>query len=69
MKRFVKEYANYQLVNSPFLSDICNSLYKHRIISAVCNCEKGFITVNEAMEMILHAEQYVSQDNLYWDNL
>lgn len=35
MKRFVKEYANYQLVNSPFLSDICNSLYKHRIISAL----------------------------------
>lgn len=65
MKRFVKEYANYQITNSPFLSDICNCLYKQRIISAVYNCEKGFITVNEAIEMILHAEQYVSQEYTY----
>lgn len=63
MRRFIKEYANYQLANNPFLYD---SLYSHfyirRINKAVTMCEKGYITVNNAIDMILHAEQFARQD-------
>lgn len=63
MKRFVKEYANYKLANRPFLiSDVRNTLYINYIEKAVINCEKGFITINEAMNIIANAEQYAEQE-------
>ena len=63
MKRFVKEYANYRLANRPFLiSDVCNTLYINYIEKAVINYEKGFITINEAMNIIANAEEYALQE-------
>lgn len=63
MRRFITEYADYQLVNSPFFLDsICERFYKYRINSAVEKYRQGFITTNEAMEMILHAEEYALQE-------
>ena len=59
MKRFIKEYANYQIANNPFYTDnVCSQFYIYRINKAVKMCEKGLITVNNAIDMILHAEQY-----------
>lgn len=58
MKRFVKEYANYRKENPPFLDDERNALYYHRICNAVRNCERGFISINEAMDIIANAERY-----------
>lgn len=63
MKRFIKEYANYQIANNPFYTDnVCSQFYIYRINKAVKMCEKGLITVNNAIDMILHAEQYVMQE-------
>lgn len=63
MKRFIKEYANYQLANNPFCcDDVRNQLYIDRINKAVKMCEKGFITVNNAIDMILHMEEYTRQE-------
>ncbi len=63
MRRFITEYANYQLANSPFLyNSICESFYKHRINIAVEKYRQGFITTNEAMEMILRAEEYALRE-------
>lgn len=63
MKRFIKEYANYQLANNPFYTDnVCSQFYIDRISKAVKMCEKGFITVNNAIDMILHAEEYAMQE-------
>ena len=63
MKRFIKEYANYQLANNPFYTDnACSQFYIDRINKAVTMCEKGFITENNAIEMILNAEQYAMQE-------
>ena len=63
MKRFIKEYANYRLANNPFLYDsVCGQFYNRRIQNALHNCEKGFISINEAMEMIVNAEQYAIQE-------
>ena len=56
MKKFVKEYANYRKENPLFLDEERNALYYHRICNAVRNCEKGFITINEAMRIIAEAE-------------
>lgn len=58
MKRFIKEYAHYRKENSPFLDGERNTLYYNRICNAVRNCEKGFISINEAMNIIANAEQY-----------
>lgn len=58
MKRFVKEYANYRLADCPFYFGSFSRPYANRIKSAVRNCERGYITENEAIEMILHAEEY-----------
>lgn len=64
MKRFVKEYANYKLANCPFLpNSVCGQLYNQRITSAIRVCEKGFITVDEAMQMIANTEQYAEQED------
>ena len=63
MKRFIKEYANYQIANNPFYTDnACKQFYVYRINKAVQMCEKGFITVNNAIDMILHAEEYARQE-------
>lgn len=63
MKRFIKEYANYQIANNPFYTDnACSQFYICRINKAVKMCEKGFITVNNAIDMILNAEQYAMQE-------
>ena len=63
MRRFITEYANYQLANSPFLyNSVCELFYKHRINTAVEKYKQGFITTNEAMEMILRAEEYARQE-------
>ena len=63
MKRFIKEYANYQIANNPFYTDnVCSQFYIYRINKAVQMCEKGFITVNNAIDMILHAEEYARQE-------
>lgn len=63
MKRFIKEYANYQLANNPFYTDnACEQLYVYRINKAVKMYEKGFITENNAIEMIFNAEQYAMQE-------
>ena len=63
MKRFIKEYANYQLANNPFYTDnACSQFYIDRINKAVKMCENGFITENNAVEMILNAEQYAMQE-------
>lgn len=63
MKRFIKEYANYRLANNPFYADnACKQLYVYRINKAVTMCEKGFITVNNAIDMILRAEEYARQE-------
>ena len=63
MRRFIKEYANYQLANNPFYTDdVCSRFYIDRINQAVKMCEKRFITVNNAIDMILHAEEYVRQE-------
>lgn len=63
MKRFIKEYANYQIANNPFYTDnVCSQFYIHRINKAAEMCEKGFITVNNAIDMILHAEEYARQE-------
>ena len=63
MKRFVKEYANYKLANNPFLyNSVCAQFYNRRIQNAFYNCKNGFITINEAMEMIANAEQYAMQE-------
>lgn len=63
MKRFIKEYANYQIANNPFYTDnVCSQFYIYRINKAVKMCEKGLITENNAVEMILNAEQYAMQE-------
>ena len=63
MRRFIKEYANYQIANNPFYTDnACSQFYIYRINKAVKMCEKRFITVNNAIDMILHAEEYVRQE-------
>lgn len=63
MKRFVKEYANYRLANNPFLyNSVCEHFYNRRIQNALHNCKKGFISINEAMEIIASAEQYAMQE-------
>ena len=63
MKRFIKEYANYQLANNPFYTDnACSQFYIDRINKAVKMCEKRFITENNAVEMILNAEEYARQE-------
>lgn len=63
MKRFIKEYANYQIANNPFYTDnVCSRFYIDRINKAVKMYEKGFITVNNAIDMILHAEEYARQE-------
>lgn len=63
MKRFIKEYANYQIANNPFYTNnVCSQFYIYRINKAVKMCEKGLITVNNAIDMILHAEEYVMQE-------
>ena len=63
MRRFIKEYADYQLANSPFLyNSVCERFYKYRINTAVEKYKQGFITTNEAMEMILRAEEYARQE-------
>lgn len=63
MKRFIKEYANYKLSRNPFYYDnVKNQLYIYRINKAVEKCERGFITIDEAMEMIVNAEHYVFKE-------
>lgn len=63
MRRFITEYAEYQLANSPFLyNSICEPFYIYRINTAVEKYRQGFITTNEAMEMILRAEEYALQE-------
>lgn len=63
MRRFIKEYAYYQLANNPFCcDDVRNQLYIYRINKAVTMCEKGLITVNNAIDMILNAEEYARQE-------
>lgn len=64
MRRFIIEYANYQLANNPFLyNSVCGQFYNRRINSAVEKYRQGFITTNEAMEMILRAEEYAMQES------
>lgn len=63
MRRFIKEYADYQIANNPFYTDnVCSQSYIYRINKAVKMCEKGLITVNNAIDMILHAEEYARQE-------
>ena len=63
MKRFVKEYANHRLADVPFSKDDARyQLYIYRINKAVEMCENGFITINEAMEMILNATEYTFKE-------
>lgn len=63
MKRFVKEYANYKMSHPVFLpSDKRNEFCVYRIKAAVRSCEKGFITIDEAMQMIADAEQYATAE-------
>lgn len=63
MKRFVKEYASYKLANCPFLpSSVCGQHYIYRINKAVKNYEKGFIVADDAIDMVLNAEQYAMQE-------
>lgn len=63
MRKFITEYADYQLANSPFLyNSVCERFYKYRINIAVEKYKQGFITTNEAMEIILHAEEYARQE-------
>lgn len=63
MKRFIKEYANYQIANNPFYTDnVCSQFYIYRINKAVTMCENGYITINDCMKMILDAEQYARQE-------
>ena len=63
MKRFVKEYASYRLANNPFLyNSVYGQFYNKRIQNALYNCEKGFISINEAMNIIANAEQYAIQE-------
>ena len=62
MKRFVKEYANYRKQNLPFLDGERNALYYHRICNAVRNCERGFISINEGMDIIANAERFVMDE-------
>ena len=63
MKRFIKEDANYRLANNPFLYDsVYSHFYIHRINKAVTMCEKGYLTENNAIEMILNAEQFARQE-------
>lgn len=63
MKRFVKEYASYRLANNPFLyNSVCGQFYNKRIQNALYNCEKGFISINEATNIIANAEQYAIQE-------
>lgn len=63
MKRFVKGYANYQITNNPFYSDsVYSHFYIHRINKAVKMCEKGYLTENNAIKMILNAEQFARQE-------
>ena len=63
MRKFITEYADYQLANSPFYTDnVCSQFYIYRINKAVKMYEKGFITENNAIEMILNAEQYAMQE-------
>lgn len=63
MKRFVKEYANYRLANNPFLyNSVCGEFYNRRIQKAVAMCEKGFISINSAMDIIANAEEYAMQE-------
>ena len=63
MRRFITEYADYQLANSPFLyNNVCERFYKYRINTEVEKYKQGFISTNEAMEMILRAEEYARQE-------
>lgn len=63
MKRFIIEYANYRFANNPFLyNSVCGQFYNKRIQNALYNCEKGFISINETMDIIANAEQYAMQE-------
>lgn len=63
MKRFIKEYANYQIANNPFYSDnVYSHFYIHRINKAVKMYKNGYLTENNAVEMILNAEQFARQE-------
>lgn len=63
MKRFIKEYANYRLANNPFLyNSVCGEFYNRCIQKAVAMCGKGFISINEAMDIIANAEEYAMQE-------
>lgn len=61
MKRFVKEYANYRKANPPFLYENEKYWYYYRITCAVINYEKGFITTEEAMQIILTAHEFATE--------
>ncbi len=63
MKRFVKEYASYKLANNPFLpNSVRGQYYVYRINKAVKNYERGLIVADDAIDMILNAEQYAEQE-------
>lgn len=54
MKRFVKEYANYQIdcIKGRMFDAEQKAEDTERVKSIVRNCERGLITVNEAMKML-----------------
>lgn len=43
-------------------NSVCGQFYNKRIQNALYNCEKGFISINEAMNIIANAEQYAIQE-------
>lgn len=55
--RFVREYAKYRKENPPMMKKDEEWKYFHRIACAVTNLENGFITVNEAMQIITTAHE------------
>ena len=59
---FVIEYVNYIKQYPSFLDGERNALYYHRICNAVRNCERGFISINEAMNIIANAERFVMDE-------
>lgn len=54
IKRFVREYANYQIgfIKKNVFSARQQAEEIERVESIVRNCERGLITIDEAMKML-----------------
>ena len=60
MERFLKEYANYRkqdITGNELMQQSIKDYAVSRINKALAYRERGFITINEAVKLILNAEE------------